>query len=278
MAPRVRNSRRIRDVDDSDYDGTPRRGDDERRRFPMSAIPILCYHHVAVAPATSQLNALYVSPAEFERQLWMLRKLGFTGVGIGEGLGAMAQRSIRRIAILTFDDGYTDAATTAAPLLQEYGFRATLYAVSEAIGGHNHWDDRFGTEHTPLMSREQLAAWVEAGMELGSHSCTHPRMNELSDEAALRELTASREQLHAAVGVDIRHFCYPFGGYSDRTAEFARQAGYRSAVTVTQGRARPGGDPFRLPRLFVDGRRGMWRFAVKAATPYTDLRKLKLRN
>jgi peptidoglycan/xylan/chitin deacetylase (PgdA/CDA1 family) len=44
---------------------------------------------------------------------------------------------------LTFDDGYADTLTAAAPLMKRYGFAATCYVVSGALGGYNRWDAQF---------------------------------------------------------------------------------------------------------------------------------------
>src|SRR5215469_14600290 len=96
----------------------------------MAALPILCYHNVATAPTEAPFKLLYVSPDRFERQLWTLRRLGLRGVSISEGVARLGNASSRGCVALTFDDGYTDTLTTAAPLMKQYGFTATCYVVS----------------------------------------------------------------------------------------------------------------------------------------------------
>ncbi|HLY52317.1 MAG TPA: polysaccharide deacetylase family protein, partial [Steroidobacteraceae bacterium] len=72
-------------------------------------------------------------------------------------------------------------------------------------------------------------------------------------------------------GVPVRHFAYPFGHFTAETVEQVRRAGYLSAVTVASGAARACDDPLRLPRMLVNGERGLWRFLLQVAAPYDRL-------
>jgi len=239
----------------------------------MSSLPILCYHNVAPAPEDARFKLLYVSPESFERQLWTLRRLGWRGVCIGEGLARLRNASARGLVAITFDDGYTDTLTTAAPLLKQYGCRATCYVVSGAVGTYNRWDADHIGERKPLMSREQIDQWLAAGMEVGSHSLSHPRLSEVPQDLAEQEIAGSRTALRDLFGVAIEHFAYPFGAISDDVVEWVRRAGYSSAVTVRPGAARGSDDAMRLPRILVDGERGLWSFLLRVATPYERLRR-----
>jgi peptidoglycan/xylan/chitin deacetylase (PgdA/CDA1 family) len=174
--------------------------------------------------------------------------------------------------VLTFDDGYLDTLTAALPLLRRYGCQATCYVVSDCIGGHNRWDDAEGRERQALMTREQIGLWLDAGMEIGSHSCSHPWLQKVSEPDAAHELSESRASLRRTFGVAVDHFCYPFGKFTAATVDLVKGCGYASAVTGEPGIARGGDDRHRLPRLIVDGRRGLARFLVQVATPYEDLR------
>jgi peptidoglycan/xylan/chitin deacetylase (PgdA/CDA1 family) len=244
----------------------------------MSALPILCYHNVAAAPKDAPFKLLYVSPESFERQLWILRRLGLRGVSIGEGIARLRNGASHGCVVFTFDDGYTDAVTTAAPLLKRYGFAATCYVVSGAVGAYNTWDAEYLRERKPLMSGAQIEQWLGAGMEVGSHSCTHPRLHKLPSDAALAEIAESRAALRKMLGVPIEHFAYPFGHFTTETVALVRRAGYFSAVTLLPGPARESDDQLRLPRTLVDGERGFWRFLLQVATPYERLlRRLRTR-
>jgi peptidoglycan/xylan/chitin deacetylase (PgdA/CDA1 family) len=239
----------------------------------MSTLPILCYHNVAEPSESTRFKLLYVNPDKFERHLWTMRRIGLRGVSIGEGMTRLNDGSSRGYVALTFDDGYADTAMAAAPLLKQYGFTATCYIVSGAVGTYNRWDADYIQERKPLMSREQIEQWLSAGMEVGSHSCSHPRLHELAREEALREIAESRVALRNLLGASVNHFAYPFGQFTADTAELVRAAGYSSAVTVVHGVARASDDRYRLPRILIDGEKGTWRLLVHLATPYDRLRR-----
>ncbi|MBV8147227.1 MAG: polysaccharide deacetylase family protein [Gammaproteobacteria bacterium] len=69
------------------------------------------------------------------------------------------------------------------------------------------------------------------------------------------------------------HFAYPFGRFGAETVELVRRAGYSSAVTVQPGAARGSDDPLRLPRILVNGERGLWSYLLHVASPYARLRR-----
>jgi peptidoglycan/xylan/chitin deacetylase (PgdA/CDA1 family) len=229
----------------------------------MARLPILCYHNIGPAPPTSRFKLLYVSPESFERQLWTLQRLGLRGVSISGGLEQLQGTSRGHSVALTFDDGYLDTLTQALPALKRFGFTATCYLVSDCLGTYNSWDSTFLGETKPLLNRAQVEQWLAAGMEIGSHSCTHPRLPELEKSRVEHEIAASRATLRAAFGLEIRHFCYPFGGFTAATAELVQRAGYTSAVTVVPGSARPEHSLYRLPRMLVNGEQSWLRFVFK---------------
>lgn len=236
-------------------------------------VPILAYHNVERAPTGALLPQLYVSPERFERQLWMLRHLGMRGVSLSKGLDRLASRRNDRVAVLTFDDGYADNLINAAPILAAYGFSATCYLVSDCIGQYNRWDAAALGVRKPLMTAAHVQSWLAAGMEIGSHSCSHPDLEQLEEMAALHELYESRRALGAQFGVEIRHFCYPYGRFASSTIALVRRAGYASAVTTRRGIATAHDDPYQLPRASIHGTQGALKFLLKVATRYEDRRR-----
>lgn len=236
-------------------------------------MPILSYHQIGPRPSATRFGSLHVAPALLDRQLWALRRLGMRGVSVGEGLSRLRAGPGRSHEIvLTFDDGYRSTLTAALPVLRHHGFRATCFLVSDLIGAHNAWDDGGSEGRTDLMTREDVDAWLEAGMEIGSHSCTHRRLQLLDATTAAAEIRDSRAALQKTFGVIVDHFAYPFGDFSPAIVELVRRCGYVSALTTQPGTARGTDDVYRLPRLQVDGERGLGRFLLQVGTPYEDLR------
>ena len=239
----------------------------------MQQLRIFMYHSIGTPPAGALMPKLYVEMEEFDRQCWLLRRLGIRGVAMGEGLQSMRAGAPKKLAVLSFDDGYTDNLTHAAPILRSYGFRATCYIVSGAIGAYNTWDADLLAVKKPVMDPAAIGQWLEAGNEIGSHTVTHPHLNQLEREQAAYEISESRLQLQRVTGTAVEHFAYPFGDYDEQSVELVRAAGYVSAVTTRRGPALPGSDPLRLPRISVNRGRGLFKFGLHAATPYAWLRR-----
>ena len=230
----------------------------------MSRLPILCYHNIG--PATgARFPFLHVTEAKLDRQLWALRRLGLRGVSMMDGIAQLGRRARGDLVVLTFDDGYRDALTAALPLLRSHGFGATCYLVSDCIGGHNRWDEQDGRERHALMTRDEIGQWLEAGMEIASHSCSHPRLNARPAPDLAREIADSRASLRRLFGVPIDHFAYPYGELDARAVEMVKRCGYRSAVTTRPGVADGRDDVHRLRRVLVHGQHGLARFLSQVA-------------
>ncbi len=237
----------------------------------MVRLTILNYHNINSAPIGAKMAKLYVTAEQFDRQCWLLHRLGITGVTLSEGLYRLHTGQSRSCVALTFDDGYLDNLSHAAPIMKQYGFRATCYVVAGRLGEHNVWDADKLQVKKPLMNAAQLNSWLAEGHEIGSHTLTHPHLNQLSADSAAREISDSKQQLEQLTGTPVEHFCYPYGDYAPETVDMVRAAGYRSAVTTQRGLADNRHDLLRLPRVSINGNKGMLRFALKTATPYAAI-------
>lgn len=96
---------------------------------------------------------------------------------------------------------------------------------------------------------DEWGALTAAGMRVGAHSVTHPRLTQLDDEALADEVGRS---VAAVRGFGDRvAFAYPDGAYNERIVDAVRRAGVSSAVTCESGVVGGRSDGFRLPRAFV---------------------------
>lgn len=122
------------------------------------------------------------------------------------------------------------------------------------------------------MSWTQVKALSDAGIEIGSHSVSHPVLANVADDAQLeRELFDSKAQIEAHTGQPVVSLAYPVGGpgaYSDRVVDVARRAGYRFGFTYETGVIDPRRmDVFRLRRLAVERYVSRDRFRAVLALP-----------
>ena len=238
-----------------------------------AACPIFMYHNIARAPrGLKRWRSLYVSPGAFARQMWLLRRLGYTGLSMADAMPYLRGERHGRIAVITLDDGYVDNLQSALPVLQRYGFTATCYVVSGSIGRYNQWDaEKLGIQK-PLMTPAQLRAWHDGGMEIGAHTRSHPHLTQCSQAQLKDEIAGSKADLEDVLGASVTQFCYPYGNMDDRVAEVTRACGYAAATTTQRGRAIIGTDLWRLPRVQVARHHVLPQFAMRAFTDYENNR------
>lgn len=96
---------------------------------------IIGYHGVSIDDEHRWNPAFYVTPETLEGRLEMLRAGGYAVLPLGEAVerlraGTLPPRSV----VLTFDDGMSDFALRAFPLLRRFGFPATVYLTTYHCG------------------------------------------------------------------------------------------------------------------------------------------------
>jgi peptidoglycan/xylan/chitin deacetylase (PgdA/CDA1 family) len=95
----------------------------------------------------------------------------------------------------------------------------------------------------------QAREMADAGIEIGSHTLTHPILTGLSDARLREEVAQSRDRIQNALGRKVETFCYPNGDYDLRTQREVARAGYRLAVTTDVGLNNALNDPLALRRI-----------------------------
>jgi len=205
--------------------------------------PILCYHKIAPPPKGARIKGLYLEPKLFLRQMSEITQAGLTSSFLG-GSAVTKKETIT----ITFDDGFVSNLVEAVPVMKKVGLQAINYLVADRLGQTSDWEAREGGEADPLMDESQVREWLAAGHQIGAHTCTHPRLSQLSDAQANEEISASRKKLEDRFGLPVEHFAYPYGDYNERTVELVRQAGFETAVTMHRGVNLPNTPLFELKR------------------------------
>jgi len=237
----------------------------------MQQYAILTYHQIELAPPPpAAFRSLYVAPDSFARQMHWLKRLGYRGVSMRDLMPYLRGEKLGKVVGLTFDDGYCNNLHYALPVLQDCGFTATCYVISQLLGKTNVWDLANGVQQADLMSPAQIRRWSQAGMEIGAHTQTHCQLPTLSDEHAVREISASKAELADCIGREVEHFCYPYGLYEARHTAMAQSAGYQSATTTRRGKVQPGADLFQLRRIPVVRSTYLPQFLLKLLTEYEN--------
>ncbi len=262
---------------------------------------MLCYHNIvpdesvpAFSPGStvSWDPAIHMSLAQFERQLGWLRKT-FDLVSLEELITRLrAGRSVRRLACLTFDDGYVGFFRWALPVLRSLRAPATVFLVAEAHETRepfwwdhpdivrratperrDHWltdgqgdpDVIFAMEEVAAVPAELPEDLLPASLDMirrhlgpdltvGAHTCRHRCLTTLSDSELHSELQRGATQLAHRLGSRPRYLAYPYGVWDSRVRDAARDAAYEAGLTLDAGHvSQRRSDFWALPRVNIPG-------------------------
>jgi peptidoglycan/xylan/chitin deacetylase (PgdA/CDA1 family) len=193
---------------------------------------VLCYHSVSEAWP----HALSVTPDAFQRQVTSIARAGLPPL-TAQALADGARRGVH----VTFDDAYRDVLDVL-PLLEELRLPTTVFACSayaedgrplavpELAADAGAIPDALAT-----MDWDMLREIAERGVEIGSHTVSHPHLTQLSDDELDRELRDSRSLIEDELGRPVSLLAYPYGEHDARVQAAARRAGYAVAFAQWPG-------------------------------------------
>jgi peptidoglycan/xylan/chitin deacetylase (PgdA/CDA1 family) len=228
------------------------------------------YHKVDQILPGTRYPGNHVLPEAFEEQLAELKRWNYQSITLEQWIAYKEKRAAlpRRPIIITFDDGYQSTHHTAWPILQRYGFTATVFLVAAQIGKTNAWDVEERQE--PLLTESEIREMQKGGITFGSHTRSHAALTKIPLDEAARELTDSRKLLESLLDRPVTTLCYPYAKQNREIRDLAREAGYSAAVIGRGGKNRVWTDPYALRRIKVDTsttlsvlrRKLRWRFIL----------------
>lgn len=233
-------------------------------------VPVLMYHSIAMRGAP-RFARFVVRPDEFAAQMEYLAAQGYhpvTALDLARG-GPAVDVALRPV-VLTFDDAYTDFESAVMPILEKYGFPATLYVPTAYVGGTASWLSGCNEELRPILSWQAIRDIAAAGVEVASHSHSHPQLDRIPAAVVQDEALRSRELLEDRLGMPVPGFAYPFGYWTKDVRSAVSAAGYSYACAVGELPASTASDPLTLPRLTVAagcGVDGLARLLARRSTP-----------
>ena len=213
-------------------------------------IPVLCYHRVCPLEECGPDSAsLCVTPGQFARQMGLLKALGYHTLSAQDLCAVLQGRKNppRKAVVLTFDDGYRDNHRNAYPILKKHGFTATVFLVTDRIGGKNTWDS--GSQD--LLSPQEIEEMHLGGIGFGSHTAGHINMTLAPADKIAEELERSRRRLKELTSrLDIP-FCYPYARLTPEAKALVRDSGYLCAFSGDSGPDDQAQDLFEIMRIQV---------------------------
>ena len=227
-------------------------------------VPILMYHMVCETEDAKE-KRYCCHPEAFKKQMAYLKRAGYQVIGLDDLINsimnstALPQKSIA----ITFDDGFADNYENAFPVLQECGFPATLFVVSRLVGCSNEWMQKNGFPRRELLGWNALREMSSNGINVGSHTITHPSLTDIKTEFARDEIANSKVELESELGEPVSFFAYPYGLLNEQVEKLVVEAGYIGACSTRSGFNSEHANPFALRRIEVYGDDTVWNFIWK---------------
>lgn len=221
-------------------------------------IPVLCYHQVLPDNEYNRKPNPYALPlTRFKEQMQYLSQNNYVTI-TAEELTAYVQgqksfSSGTKPVLITFDDGLKDYPRYAEPVMKQYGYKAVLFIYpTYAIAGKPRG-----------MTFEQMKQARLRGNAIESHTYWHPLLNKMNSTEQRVQFKKSKQMLDKRTGADVRFLAYPFGIYTDESADVLKEAGYRAAFTIFPGNNLPGTDVYQLNRYMVVNTDSLKNFTYK---------------
>lgn len=177
-----------------------------------------------------KLSAAFYVPTDYidsrlipwwDEVAFMVRLAGVTSVQLSDGVIDVDKQNIRRTVRLILNQFKKDIR----PVPDKLQVYRELLKPTEDM-----------REEQLFMNWSQLSEMQQAGMTIGSHTCSHNILSHLSEEQQRYELAQSKALLEQKLGQCIKTIAYPVGGfncYTEKTCELAKHVGYDFAFTFT---------------------------------------------
>lgn len=208
-------------------------------------IPIVVYHSVRpyIAGESEYQDRYDVTPDLLSRQLAYLRDNGFTTITF-KALANYFDKGTplpKKPIILSFDDSWRNQYDYAYPVLKEFNVVGTFFVFTNSLDRGNH------------MTWVEVKEMKNSGMEIGSHTKTHPYLDDVTDPKTLEgEVGESRRILEGELGMTIDSFAYPFGEHASSTIAEVENSGYRIARSLRPGNIQKKSERYILPAFLTN--------------------------
>ena len=125
--------------------------------------------------------------------------------------------------ILTFDDGNKSDFEIVLPILNKYKLKAIFFIVPFFVGKEDY------------LTWEQIKVLKDNGMEIGSHSLTHPNFTKLNKDEKITEIMESKRIIESKLNSKIHSFAFPFGFFDKESENIVLSSGYSFCFNSMHG-------------------------------------------
>lgn len=222
------------------------------QNFKENSVPIFEYHRV------ENINNTYtIKVKAFEKQMKYLHSLNYKSISVKELAQELKKKTpnLKNKMVLTFDDGYVDNLNQAAPIMNKYGYKGTIFVAIKFMAwpGYVTWQD--------------LISLQNKGWEIGSHSWNHIHLDKLNDNQLKKELFDSKLFLETFIPntfKEVDTFAYPNGIYNEKAIVALKKYGYIAAVSGNRGVNTNNTNLYKLNRINVyQAENDLFKFKLK---------------
>jgi peptidoglycan/xylan/chitin deacetylase (PgdA/CDA1 family) len=170
--------------------------------------------------------------------------------------------------VLSFDDGYQDNLTFAAPIVRQYGYAPVVF-VCPAFFGRPAGRNGYFVAPSRFLTSAEAAELIREGWEIGGHTLTHPDLTAAAPgDKVEAEVSGCRVSIREVLGYDTRVFAYPFGRFSEAVKGWVRRCGFETACSTLHGFNVAATDPLELRRIPVHAAADLVEFQKKVRGAY----------
>ncbi len=203
---------------------------------------VLMYHDVRETP----LNYFDVTVKDFCAHLDYLKKEGYKTLSMEEFVSILekGQAFPEKSVLITFDDGYKGIYDYAAPELEKRGMKATFFIITDLVDT--------SIPHYPYITRAELKELADNPLfSIGSHTLSHPHLDELTREGQRQEIADSKRILEEWTGRKIQTLAFPCGAYNKTTLQEIQSAGYAASFAVGDRGLLHESAHYSIPRIYM---------------------------
>ncbi|HLI63944.1 MAG TPA: polysaccharide deacetylase family protein [Terriglobales bacterium] len=187
-----------------------------RSNWRRQRLLILCYHGISDSEC-GPYPEMFLRPSVFARRMQILAQSGCKVLGLAEALRLLQEGQLPGNSVaITFDDGWADFHSQALPVLQQYGFPATVYLTTyyclfnrplfRFALGHMMWELR------SKVMENRTFAWLPEQLDFRTEATRSALLRQIDEYSKKQDLSGKqKDQLAAefagAIGFDYSDFC-----------------------------------------------------------------------
>ncbi len=202
-------------------------------------IPCFVYHRFG----NSKYPSTNIAIDSFRAHLKYLKKNNFTVLTLGEAVRKVkrGEKVPENTVVLTIDDGYKSFLTGAMPLLEEFGYSATLFVNTETVGSNQY------------LSWDALREIHNKGIEIGNHSHSHGhfvnKTGNKGKQSFIADTKEAQKLFKEKLGIKPSLYAYPYGEYTSSMQSALKDMGFTAATAQKSGVLSSHVDLFAIPRF-----------------------------